>query len=130
MARPPYDKSLRPLARTLRKRMPKSERRLWSRLRNDQVQGYRFYRQFIILRYIVDFYCRPLRLVVEVDGVSHDDPRVAEHDLDRQEDLEGLGIEVIRFSSDRVLNDLDNVLRAIHGRVSDLSGSRAQSPGT
>jgi very-short-patch-repair endonuclease len=130
MARPPYDQRLRPLARKLRKRMPKSERRLWSYLRRKQVQGHTFYRQFIILQYIVDFYCRTLRLAVEVDGLSHDDPDVAEHDLQRQQDLEDLGITVLRFSSDRVLNDLDNVLRAIHGCVSALSdGGDASSPG-
>jgi cyclase len=81
--------------------MPKSERRLWSHLRHKQVQGHTFYRQFIILQYIVDFYCRTLRLAVEVDGLSHDDPDVSQHDIQRQQDLEDLGITVLRFSSNR-----------------------------
>lgn len=101
--------------------MTKSERRLWARLRRKQIRGYTFYRQFIILQYIVDFYCRTLRLVVEVDGISHDDPDVAVHDVQRQDDLEALGITVLRFSSAQVLNDLDNVVRAIDGCVADLA---------
>lgn len=101
--------------------MTKSERRLWSHLRRKQIRGYTFYRQFIILQYIVDFYCRTLRLTVEVDGISHDDSEVAAHDEQRQADLEGLvGITVLRFSSARVMNDLENVLRAIEGCVVEL----------
>ena len=128
MSRPPYDQSLRPLARKLRKRMTKSERRLWSRLRREQIRGYTFYRQFIILQYIVDFYCRTLRLVIEVDGLSHDDPSIAVHDMQRQEDLESLGLTVLRFPSARVMNDLDNVLRAIEGCVADLAREDPSSP--
>ena len=117
MKKIPQDSSLRPLARRLRKRMTKSERRLWARLRRKQIHGVTFRRQYIICRYIVDFYCRPLRLAVEVDGISHDDAGVAARDAVRQSDLESLGITVLRFSSSDVLDDTDNVVRAIAGWV-------------
>ena len=124
MPRPPYDASLKPVARRLRKRMPKSERRLWSRLRRKQIHGYTFNRQFIILNYIVDFYCRRLQIAVEVDGITHDDPEVAANDINRQQDLEALGITVLRFPSDEVLNRIDNVVRAIAGCVLEMEAAR------
>jgi very-short-patch-repair endonuclease len=108
--------------------MTKSERRLWARLRRKQIRGYTFYRQFIILQYIVDFYCRTLRLVIEVDGISHDDPDIAATDEQRQKELENLGLTVLRFPSARVMNDLDNVLRAVEGCVLELENSSQAPP--
>ncbi|MES3629215.1 MAG: endonuclease domain-containing protein [Longimonas sp.] len=124
MPRPPYDASLKPVARRLRKRMTKSERRLWSKLRRKQIHGYTFNRQFIILNYIVDFYCRPLRIAVEVDGITHDDPEVARNDIKRQQALEALGIRVVRFPSGEVMNDIDNVVQAIEGCVLEIEAQR------
>ena len=124
MPRPPYDASLKPVARRLRKRMTKSERRLWSKLRRKQIHGYTFNRQFIILNYIVDFYCRPLRIAVEVDGITHDDPEVARNDIKRQQALGALGIRVVRFSSGEVMNDIDNVVQAIEGCVLEIEAQR------
>ncbi|NBC17368.1 MAG: DUF559 domain-containing protein [Bacteroidetes bacterium] len=118
MTRPPYDRSLRPLARSLRKRMTKSERRLWSKLRRKQL-GYTFYRQFIILQYIVDFYCRALHLAIEVDGLTHENPDVSARDIQRQRDLESLGITVLRFPSSRIMNELTDVLWEIEHRVTE-----------
>jgi very-short-patch-repair endonuclease len=109
--------------------MTKSERRLWARLRRKQVRGCTFYRQFIILRYIVDFYCRTPRLVIEVDGISHDDPEAAAQDVQRPQDLEALGITVLRVPSARIMNDLDHVLQAIDGCVADLARSHESGRG-
>jgi len=113
----PYDPRLKPLARKLRKTMTKAERRLWSRLRRKQMCGYSFYRQRPIDRFIVDFYSPDLRLAIEVDGMSHDEPGAFEDDVDRQRQLESLGVHVLRFRNEKVLQDLDNVLRAIVGWI-------------
>jgi very-short-patch-repair endonuclease len=121
----PSDPDLQTLARRLRRRMTKSERRLWSRLRSRQILGYRFHRQYVIGRYIVDFYCRPLLLAVEVDGLSHDAPDAAASDAHRQAVLEARGITVLRFPSGEVMNDLDNVLRSISGCVEALASGRS-----
>jgi very-short-patch-repair endonuclease len=99
--------------------MPKSERVLWAHLRGKQVHGVSFRRQVIILRYIVDFFCRSLRLVVEVDGLSHEEPHAERRDRTRERALADLGVEVLRFSSAEVLTDVDNVMRGIEGRVLD-----------
>ena len=127
MTRPPYDRSLRPLARKLRRRMTKSERRLWAKLRGKQL-GYTFYRQFIILQYIVDFYCRVLHLAIEVDGITHESPDVSAHDIQRQRDLESLGITMLRFPSRRVMVELDDVLREIEHCVTERASSLGLEP--
>jgi very-short-patch-repair endonuclease len=124
MQRLPYDPDLRPVARRLRRRMTKSERALWARLRSKQVHGLTFRRQVIIRRYIVDFFCRPIRLAIEVDGISHDDPFVFRRDHIREQALTHLGITVIRFSSRDVLTDIDNVVRAVEGSVLGLLSDR------
>lgn len=115
----PYDPRLNPLARRLRKTMTKAERRLWSRLRRKQVRGYSFYRQRPIDRFIVDFYCPDLKLAIEVDGLSHDDPGVYARDVDRQSRLENLGVHVLRFRDEEVLQDLKSMLLAIDGWIEE-----------
>jgi very-short-patch-repair endonuclease len=87
------------------------ERRLWSRLRAGRLCGLKFRRQYVIESFIVDFYCHEHRLVIELDGESHNDR--GKYDLDREEQLKSLKLQVLRFSNDDVLRDLDAVLRAI-----------------
>ena len=112
MARFPYDQNLRAQARALRKNMTKSEQRLWSQLRRKQ-RGYTFNRQFIVDRYIVDFYARKLHLVIEVDGITHDYEESSHADIERQRALEALGITVLRFPSGRIFNEMNQVLNEI-----------------
>ena len=62
-----YDKELKTFSQRLRKNMTDAENLLWSKLRRKQLKGYQFYRQKIIERYIVDFYCPMANLVIELD---------------------------------------------------------------
>ena len=64
----PYNKNLTQASRDLRKNMTEAEQLLWSRLRNKQILGLQFYRQKLLLNYIVDFYCPSANLVIECDG--------------------------------------------------------------
>ncbi|PEN06485.1 DNA methylase [Longimonas halophila] len=123
MTRFPYDRNLRPLARALRKNMTKSERRLWTHLRRKQ-RGYTFNQQFIIGRYIVDFYARQLRLAIEVDGVTHDYEQGDGSDAERQRALEALGITMLRFSSTRIFKDLEQVLYEIDACIDGCERKR------
>ena len=109
----PYDPRLKELARHLRKNMTPAEKRLWQRIRRKQVGGYSFYRQRPIDRFIVDFYAPDLQLVIEVDGRSHVGDERLGQDLDRQHQLEGLGLTVLRFSDQDVMQDMENVMRAV-----------------
>ena len=90
--------------------MPFPERLLWSRLRRKQV-GVRFLRQQPIGPYIVDFFCPPANLIIEVDGRSHDG-RFA-YDQRRQAELTRRGYTVVRFSNDEIIADVDAVASQI-----------------
>jgi len=97
-------------ARELRRAATSPEQILWSVLRGRRLGGLKFRRQEPIGPYIVDFCCREHRLVVELDGMSHEDK--FEYDRRRQEWLEQEGYRVIRLANADV-NDLDAVARLI-----------------
>ena len=89
---------------------------LWNYLKQKQMCGYDFDRQRPIDEYIVDFYCKDLRLAIEIDGASHNAEKY-DHDVKRQERLERLGVYVLRFSDGDVKQDVENVLRSIEGWI-------------
>ena len=106
---------LKPLARQMRKEPTAAEAKLWQRLRKEQIRGVKFRRQFAIDRFIADFCSPPIRLIIEVDGPTHQYSQ--EEDATRQAFLEGLGFAVVRFTNLDVLNDLPAVLDVIDGVV-------------
>ena len=77
------------------------------------MMNYTFNRQKPLNRYIVDFYCKPLNLVIEVDGSYHNEPAQIIKDNERQQILQELGLNFLRFSEQEVRKDMDRVLRAI-----------------
>ncbi|MGF7140918.1 endonuclease domain-containing protein [Roseimarinus sediminis] len=100
-------------ANELRKRMTLSEIRLWNKLRNRQCGGYKFRRQHPIERFIVDFYCHEVRVVVEVDGPVHLSKEHTEYDDNRSAELEKWEIEIIRFTNEQVNENLEAVIGEI-----------------
>lgn len=111
-----YNKNLKPLARKLRKQGTKGEAILWRDvLKARQTLGYQFNRQFIIKNYIVDFICRKLKLIIEIDGNSHFVK--SEEDYLRQKELEELGYQIIRFSESMVVYKIDEVVADIEYAV-------------
>ncbi|MFQ5610590.1 MAG: endonuclease domain-containing protein [Anaerolineae bacterium] len=98
-------------ARELRQQMTPAEKTLWQRLRNKQLNGFKFRRQHPLGPFIADFYCPACRLVVEIDGDIHD--LQPERDAARTERFEQYGYRVIRFRNEQVLDDLEGVLTAI-----------------
>ena len=98
-------------ARELRHDSTCPERLLWSRLKDGQCAGLKFRRQQAFEKYVVDYYCPSARLIIEIDGESHDG-RV-EGDRERQDFLEARGLRVIRFTNDEVLANIDEVLEVI-----------------
>ena len=97
----------------LRRESPLAEQRLWLRLRNRQLLGYRFRRQYGVGPYVLDFYCPELELAIEVDGDSHFQAGAGEYDGERQRYIESLGIRVLRFSNREVFERLDDVAGGI-----------------
>ena len=94
-------------ARELRQSSTDAEHRLWSAIRNRQLDGFKFRRQVPIDRYFADFACLEARLIVELDGSQHMDQEV--RDTERSRVLEANGWIVIRFWNNDVLGNLDGV---------------------
>jgi PncC family amidohydrolase len=90
-----------------------AERVLWERLKGRKLSGYKFRRQHIIDSYIADFICIPKKLIIEVDGLSHQLPESQTSDAERTLELNKKGFEVVRFSNDQILYDADKVLNEI-----------------
>lgn len=119
-----YNKRLQPYANRLRKEMTKSEACLWKyALKSRKMCGYMFSRQRPVLRYIADFMCKELKLIIELDGVTHDLEEVFEKDLIRQKELEEAGFTVIRFTDGDVLNAMDDVIYIIKNKIKEIEGA-------
>ena len=110
-------------ARQMRARPTEAEAMLWGELRATGT-GYRFDRQYVISTYIVDFVCRRLRLVVEVDGDIHDLPERIAYDAARSSDLEAMGFVVLRFRNEEVLKDVLAVARQIKTVAEELAAAQ------
>lgn len=100
------------MAKGLRKNMTEAEKILWFHLK-QKPDGFKFRRQHPLGIYIADLYCHKLKLVIELDGNVHDDPEVKINDEIRQRSIEESGITVVRFNNERILNDLEMVLKEI-----------------
>jgi very-short-patch-repair endonuclease len=87
-----------------------AERKLWARLRNDQL-GVTFRRQHAIGKYIPDFCSPKAKLIIELDGSQHLEQE--EYDDERTKYLESQGYKVIRFWNNQIMNEIDNVILAI-----------------
>ncbi|MCC6612652.1 MAG: endonuclease domain-containing protein [Anaerolineae bacterium] len=85
-----------------------AENTLWQKLRNRQLRGYKFRRQHVIDRFIVDFFCSEVALIVEVDGEIHQ--YTQEYDALRQEFLEALGFRFVRITNQDVVERIESVL--------------------
>ena len=99
--------------RQLRREMPQAEAILWLRLKNRQLQGFRFRRQYSIGPYVLDFYCPELKLGIEIDGDSHFHAGAQEYDRKRQDFIDSFGIQVLRFLNTDVYESIEGVLETI-----------------
>jgi very-short-patch-repair endonuclease len=102
-----YRRDLRPRAKSLRRDPTPAERKLWYEVLRDLPE--KFTRQKPLARYVVDFYCSSCALVVEVDGDSHYDAAAMRYDAERTAALRTLGIRVLRFTNEDVMQRLEGV---------------------
>ena len=107
-------------AKTLRTQQTDAEQRLWYHLRAHRFMDVKFKRQKPLGRYIVDFVCLELRLIIEVDGGQHAEQ--VEYDQRRDAWLRSEGYTVLRFWNNEVMQQLDGVLEQIRLAVA-LSAS-------
>ena len=113
----PYNPKLKEKARHLRNNSTKAEIRLWLYLKGRQMMGYDFHRQKPIDNFIVDFFCRELMPAIELDGYTHTFEEVADRDEVKEQRLRELGVRIIRFRDEDVINNIEGVFKEIEDRV-------------
>ena len=115
----PYNKNLKQYSRNLRNNSTLSEVLLWQQLRAGNIRGYKFNRQKPLDNYIVDFYCKKLNLVIEVDGESHFVGDAPIRDRERQDILERMGLSFLRFDDMDVKMNISFVIRVLEEFIDD-----------
>ena len=106
-----YNKKLKTFSRDLRKYGTKAEALLWLNVLKAKKTGYQFNRQYAVNNFIVDFICRKLNLIIEIDGGSH--LLKGSEDYEKQKELEKLGYNILRFSEAEVVVRMDIVIEKI-----------------
>jgi len=112
---------LRTFRKQLRSNLTPAEARLWSMVKNSQLDGRKFRRQHSFSGYILDFYCSSEKLGIELDGEGHFNERAAQYDHERSLFLMYFGVRVLRFENKWVFEDPDWVISSIR----DAFGRRA-----
>lgn len=115
----PYNPILKDYAKKLRKQGVLSEVLLWKKIQKMTL-GVEFHRQVPIDNYIVDFFCHEIMLAIEVDGDSHLNTDIQINDIVRQETLEKLGVQFIRFNDLDVKKNMNDVIRCLQAKVEEL----------
>lgn len=109
----PYnDNLLLDRRKELRHKQTESERLLWKYLRNKKI-GFKFFRQYGVKQYILDFYCPERRLAIEIDGYGHRGFEAIDYDKERTGYLNSLDIKVVRFWDTEVLKEIFGVVKRI-----------------
>ncbi|MFM9891082.1 MAG: endonuclease domain-containing protein [Rickettsiales bacterium] len=110
------------LARKLRTHSTEVEKKLWWRIRNRELDGYKFRRQFPVAGYILDFACEAEKLAIELDGGQHNMPENIARDTARTAELTKSGWRVLRFWNNEVNENIEGVLTEIrHALTRTLS---------
>ena len=118
-----YNKNLKEIARKLRNNSTKAEIILWNKLlKKRQLRGYQFLRQRPIDNFIVDFFSKDLKPVIEVDGEIHRFQK--QKDIKREEKIKSLGYHVIRFSNEDILYGFINVIRTLEKFVDEFEKNK------
>lgn len=107
------------IARSLRKNSTKEEQKLWSIVRNRQLNNFKFKRQVPIGNYVVDFLCEAKKLIIEIDGGQHNQIKDIQRDEIRTEFLNQKGYVVIRFWNNEINENI---------RIFDIGTSPHSSP--
>ena len=125
---PKYNSDLIPNAKDLRKNMTKEERHLWY----DFLRTYpvKFVRQKVLGKYIADFYCAAVNLVIELDGSQHYKESGLKYDAVRTEFLQEFGIQVIRIPNNIVNSNFSGVCEYIDAFIKNIpsAGKAGSSP--
>jgi very-short-patch-repair endonuclease len=119
-------RTLKSRAQILRAEPTPAEQAMWEILRDRRLEGIKFRRQKPISIFVADFYCPELKLVVELDGDVHADPRQAAHDENRDFYLRSVGCTILRFPNHDLFENREAVLTKILDTVRQLREPRPQ----
>ncbi len=114
----PYNPKLKELARELRNNSTKSEIKLWNELKGKFENKYDFHRQKPLDNYIADFFCHELKLVIEIDGETHNWEETQQKDFQKESRLNELGLNVLRFPDSDIFKHLEATLDLIRQYIS------------
>ncbi|WP_425917136.1 endonuclease domain-containing protein [Acinetobacter sp. TSRC1-2] len=114
------DPQLLEFSKSMRHSATDAEHLMWQLLRAKRLMNLKFRRQHVIAPYILDFYCHEIGLVIELDGGQHGTDDAIEYDAERTNFLEALGIKVVRYWNNDVLNRTDEVLEDLWRRCHEL----------
>jgi len=115
------DPAFKDRRRELRHNQTDAEKVLWAQVRNKQFFGLKFFRQYSVGAYILDFYCPEKKLAVELDGGQHNLSEGREYDAERTAYLNSHGIKVVRFWNNEVLCEMEGVLESLTQRLTPPS---------
>ena len=104
-------------AAILREHMTEAEMLLWEKLKDRNLFKHKFRRQHPIDIFIVDFYCHPIRMVIEVDGGYHLNSNQKEYDIGRSTELKYWELKIMRFTNNDIFENLDNVVAKIQKEI-------------
>lgn len=122
----PYNPKLKEAARQLRRNLTEPEKRIWfGVLRRLE---YPVLRQKPLDNFIVDFYCPKAKLVIEIDGKSHDTNDARLYDKERDEILQSYGLKVLHVRNEEVMNDFDGIKRKILNIIHERAGKKTNPP--
>jgi very-short-patch-repair endonuclease len=111
------DPALKQRRRELRRSQTDAERVFWQHVRGKRFLNIKFFRQYSMGSYVLDFYCPKLKLAIELDGGQHADDEVRIYDESRSAFLRTQGIEVVRFWNHDVLKNTDVVLQSLAEKI-------------
>ncbi|MEM6831921.1 MAG: DUF559 domain-containing protein [Bacteroidota bacterium] len=123
-----YNKNLKDKARDLRNNSTLAEGMLWKYVLRASGLGYPFRRQRPIGKYIVDFVCLPLKLIIEVDGITHSYEEVSKKDKVREKKLKELGFILIRIPDDAIPSNIDRVKNYLIKEINSLPHRSSAAP--
>ena len=113
------------IAERLRRDMTAPEKIIWDKVCKNQL-GVRIRRQHPIWKFIADFYCHEVKLVIEIDGGIHLSSENKEYDISRDAILKEFKINILRFNNDEVINEPDLVIEKIKRTIETLKQKLAQ----
>lgn len=124
-----YNKiELKETRRHLRKNQTYTEKIVWMYLRNRQMDGNKFRRQYSVDQFVIDFYCPKPKLAIEIDGSVHDEPGQKEYDIKRQKYIETFGIKFLRLTNEEIDGNPNKAFQKIENFIKELVSKGDSKP--